>query len=218
MDTPTDTHPTLTPEAEGSWSHSEDLIDGSGFKPFSQDDVPPVPEVAFDLQILQSLRRLMRATDIFSRRLVKAHRITSPQLMCLHKLLDESEGLTVSELSKRMFLSASTLVGILDRLEAQSLVTRVRSASDRRKVLIHVTQAGRDLVVEAPSPLQQALQTGLEALPTDEQRTIADNLKQLVQMLELQDLDVGPYLETVESLDAYWGEAGSGTAGDHPQS
>jgi DNA-binding MarR family transcriptional regulator len=187
------------------------MVDGMDPKQFIRDDVPPVPEVAFDLQILQSLRRLMRAADIFSRRLVKAHRITGPQLMCLHKLLDETEGLTVSELSKRMFLSASTVVGILDRLEVQGLVTRVRSAADRRKVLIHVTQSGRDLVVDAPSPLQQALQTGLEALPTSQQRAIAENLKQLVQMLELQDLDAAPMLETAESLDAHWGDPGGGS-------
>jgi len=185
-----------------NWGHNGD---GVG------DDVPPVPEVAFDLQILQSLRRLMRAADLFSHQLAKAHRVTSPQLMCLHRLL-ESDGLTVSELSKAIFLSPSTVVGILDRLEAQELVTRVRSAEDRRKVLINVTQAGRDLVDAAPSPLQRALQSGLAERTTADQRTIAESLDQLVRMLELQDLDAAPILESAAELTGDWsGTNGNGT-------
>lgn len=156
---------------------------------------PPVPDVRFDLQILQSLRRIIRAADLFSHSLAKLHKVTSPQLMCLHKLL-ESDGMTVSGLSRAIYLSPSTTVGILDRLERHGLITRVRSSVDRRKVLIHVTQAGRDLVNDAPSPLQRALENGLGELPPEQQATIAESLGSIVQMLELQDLDAAPVLET----------------------
>jgi len=183
--------PDYAPPSPGcSRSHESD-----GLRSFLGDQAPPVPEVRFDLQILQSLRRIFRAADLFSRRLVKQHRITAPQLMCLHRLA-ESDGLTVSGLSKAIYLSASTVVGILDRLERQGLVTRVRSVVDRRKVLIHATQAGRDLVLDAPSPLQQALETGLRALAIEEQRTLAESLDRLVGMLELDSLDAAPVLQT----------------------
>ena len=164
-------------------------------------EAPAVPDVAYDLQVLQSLRRLIRAADIFSRRLIKQHKVTAPQLMCLHKLL-ERDGLTVSGLSKEIYLSPSTVVGILDRLEKQHLVTRIRSSKDRRKVLLHVTQEGRDLVVDAPSPLQEALQGGLAKLDTDKQKEIADNIASLVTMLEIEDLDAAPILETDTHLNA----------------
>lgn len=217
MDTTTDTIDHTAGADETTFYHG-DMVDGVDPKYFvqDQDGVPPLPEVAFDLQILQSLRRLMRAADIFSRQLAKAHRITGPQLMCLHKLL-EADGLTVSQLSNAIFLSASTVVGILDRLEAQGLVTRVRSDKDRRKVWISVTQAGRDLVDEAPSPLQQALQQGLGKLSQTERRVIADNLDRIVCMLELQDLDAAPLLETSESLDALLGDGAGSPAGDHDE-
>lgn len=188
------------PDADEHWGVHADPVDDMDPRPLVRDDVPPVPPVAHDLRILQSLRRLMRATDLFSRRLVKAHKITGPQLMCLHKLLEADTGLTVSQLSRAIFLSASTVVGILDRLEKQALVTRVRSVTDRRKVLIHVTQAGSDLVVDAPSPLQQALQNGLATLPEGECRTIASSLDLLVHMLELQDMDAAPLLDTADDL------------------
>jgi DNA-binding MarR family transcriptional regulator len=207
-------NPTITlepthrsPGADEDWTYGVDMVDGMDPKAFIRDEVPPVLPVAHDLRILQSLRRLMRATEIFSRRLVKAHKITGPQLMCLHKLLESDEGLTVSQLSRAIYLSASTVVGILDRLERQDLVTRVRSATDRRKVLINVTETGRNLVLDAPSPLQQALQAGLMTLPESEQCSIADSLGQLVNMLELQDMDAAPMLDTAEDLGAV--ESGS---------
>ncbi len=168
---------------------------------FILDQAPPVPEIAYDLQVLRSLRRLIRAADIFSRQLIKRHKITGPQLICLHKLL-EHDSLTVSGLSKEIYLSASTVVGILDRLERQHLITRVRSKTDRRKVVIQVTQQGRDLVIDAPSPLQQALQKGLSKLDESKQRSIADTLAELVSMLEIERLDAAPILESGESIDA----------------
>jgi DNA-binding MarR family transcriptional regulator len=173
---------------------------------FILNEAPEVSEVAYDLLVLQSLRRLIRATDIFSRRLVAQHKVSGPQLICLHRLL-ESDGLTVTQLSQAVYLSPSTVVGILDRLERQELVTRIRSLQDRRKVLIHVTQKGRDLVQDAPSPLQEALQAGLAKLPIDGQQTIADSMAALVAMLEVSELDAAPILETGTTL-----EGGEGVA------
>ena len=38
---------------------------------------------AYDLSILQSLRQVIRATDLYSRRLKVKHNLTVPQLICL---------------------------------------------------------------------------------------------------------------------------------------
>lgn len=158
-----------------------------------------MPLVAYDLQVLLSLRKLIRAADIFSRRLIREHKISGPQLMCLHKLI-EFDGMTVSQLSKEIFLSPSTVVGILDRLEKQGLVVRNRSEQDRRKVLLSVTKAGRLLVEEAPPPLQNALQEGLGQLSIKEQEKIADSMQKLVEILEIESLDAAPILETGEQI------------------
>ncbi|MFW5829221.1 MAG: MarR family winged helix-turn-helix transcriptional regulator, partial [Planctomycetota bacterium] len=151
---------------------------------------------------LRSLRRIIRAADLFSHRLQRQHHVTGPQLMCLHTLL-ELDGLTVSELSNAIFLSPSTVVGVLDRLEKQGLVTRVRSTTDRRKVLIHVTQMGRELVLDAPLPLQRALEMGLRRCDRQQQQELASALDTLVDMLEIADLDAAPLLTTGDlALDA----------------
>lgn len=185
-----------------AWQHLS-LLKKSHQHPasFILEQAPAVPAVAFDLQVLLSLRKLIRAADIFSRRLIREHNISGPQLMCLHELLDH-DGMTVSQLSKEIFLSPSTVVGILDRLEKQELVKRVRSEEDRRKVMLSVTQAGRQLVEDAPPPLHNALQDGLSQLTLKEQESIAQSMQKLVEILEIQNLDAAPILEVGEQIIA----------------
>ena len=48
--------------------------------------LPPseqAPATRYDLRVFQSLRRIIRAVDLHSRKLSAQHRITGPQLMCL---------------------------------------------------------------------------------------------------------------------------------------
>ncbi len=58
-------------------------------------------------------------------------------------VLWEEGPLTIQELARRSGLVKSTLTTALDRLEAQGQVVRVRSADDRRKILIELTPANR---------------------------------------------------------------------------
>jgi DNA-binding MarR family transcriptional regulator len=96
---------------------------------------------SFNLWIFRSLRRIMRAVDIYSRQLAAEFMITSPQLLCLQTLHDDGP-LTTSALAKLIHLSNSTTVGILDRLEQKGWILRERSERDRRIVLVHITEQG----------------------------------------------------------------------------
>ena len=74
--------------------------------------------------------------------------ITYPQYLAL-LVLWEDDGLSVSELGKRLFLDSGTLTPLLKRLEAAKLVSRLRDVDDERRVKITLTPAGRDLKVQA---------------------------------------------------------------------
>lgn len=50
---------------------------------------------------------------------------------------------TISELSKLMLMDPSTLVPVVDALEARELVERGKDPNDRRRVPIHLTDFGR---------------------------------------------------------------------------
>ena len=133
-------------------------------------------------RILLSLRRIASAVDAYSRKLAAEHKITGPQLMCLHSIVKEGP-LTLSKLSKRFSLSPSTVTGIIDRLESKGLVTRARTDPDRRKVLVTATDAGSALVSKAPSPLHDKLIAAIRGLPEAEQAAITISLERIVDMM-----------------------------------
>lgn len=137
----------------------------------------------------------MRAVDVHSRKLMTEHQITGPQLICLQTLLEDGP-LTTSALAKLVHLAASTVVGILDRLETKGWVARERSTLDRRVVLVHITDKGRELVSQAPSPLQDRLVHGLAELPVKEQARLAQAVETIVDLLEVADFGAAPLLES----------------------
>lgn len=58
-------------------------------------------------------------------------------------LLKQQNGRTMSELSQLVGVDNSTLTGLVDRLERAGFVTRRMSATDRRSLLIDITDEGR---------------------------------------------------------------------------
>lgn len=146
-----------------------------------------------DENILRSIRRIIRATDLHSRRLASEHCLTTPQLLCL-RLLTQEGPLTPGSVAKEMYLSQATVTGILDRLERRGLVERRRDQADRRKVSIHLTPEGATAVKQAPLPLQERFATRLEALSNDERQEIERVLAKVVDLMEAQGVDAAPVI------------------------
>jgi DNA-binding MarR family transcriptional regulator len=146
-------------------------------------------KIRYDLSVLQSLRRIVRAVSLYSHQLAAAHKITAPQLVCLLTIVNDGPT-NLSALSKRVFLSASTVVGILDRLEEKGLITRQRDQRDRRLIKVQATPKGIDLGAQAPSPLPTALANALQQLPELEQATIALSLERVVNLLEENNIEL----------------------------
>ena len=66
--------------------------------------------------VLVHLRRIIRATDLQSKRIVKACGLTIPQIMVL-RAIEELGDVTVRKISDNVSLSHSTVTTILKRLE-----------------------------------------------------------------------------------------------------
>lgn len=154
---------------------------------------PNIPDERYDLLILQSLRRIMRAVDIYSKRLSTKYAITTPQLVCLLTIV-ESKTITVAALAKKIHLSSSTVVGILDRLENKKLISRKRDKQDRRLVKLKPTAKGKEYAKSAPSPLQDKLLETLSRLSNLEQAAISLSLSKIVELMEAEEIDASPLL------------------------
>lgn len=154
---------------------------------------PPVPKSSYDLRILQSIRRIIRAVEIHSHKLAQEHEITGPQLGCLLALA-KGGPLTITQLARVVYQSPSTVVGIVDRLADKGLALRERSSKDRRLVGVCVTKAGEALIANAPSPLQETLAESLNNLPELEQVSITLALEKVVDMMEARKIEAPPIL------------------------
>jgi DNA-binding MarR family transcriptional regulator len=151
------------------------------------------PKDAYEHRVLCALRRVIRAVDIYSRKLNVELGLTTPQLLCLYELA-KSRSMTLTALAKQVNLSVSTVNGIIDRLEAKGYLTRTRLVEDRRKVALEITASGKEVVRRAPSLLQDKLSMSLSELPESKQKVIAESLERIVGLMEVQQVDASPNL------------------------
>lgn len=137
--------------------------------------------------IFDDLRRVFQVVHEYSRRVERDTGLTGPQVWAI-RVIAERAPIKVSALAERMYLHVATVVGILDRLEARGLVTRLRNTKDRRVVHVELTDAGRSLVAGAPQVAQGMLISGLEVLSDRELQTIRNGLEMMVRILNAQKL------------------------------
>lgn len=79
------------------------------------------------------------------REILSDYDITPPQFTALLILLYSDE-LTIGELSKKMYLACSTVTDLIDRMEKNELVKRVRDTNDRRIVRVKVLEKGHQVL------------------------------------------------------------------------
>ncbi len=144
---------------------------------------PEPPAHCFELRIYRALRQIIRSANLYSKHLTATADLTASQLNCLWCVVHQGP-ISATAIGREIRLSPSTLVGVLDRLEAKGLVTRERDPKDRRLQLIRATDQGVVRAGNAPSPLQQSLRDAVNAMPELEQATIALSLERIAELLE----------------------------------
>jgi DNA-binding MarR family transcriptional regulator len=100
----------------------------------------------------------------------------SPRAWGVLSTLAESGPLTQIELAITMSIDRTAMVYLIDELEVQTLVERVRSPQDRRAFLIHLTPGGRRAQRKAATALAGAADTLLTPLDAAERRHLVDLL------------------------------------------
>lgn len=135
-------------------------------------------------ETVNNLRRLFQVVNRQSKNEVFETGLTGPQLWALKTLSDEPENsITVSTLAEKMCLNSSTVVRILDVLEAKTFAQRVRSTHDRRIVYVGVTTKGRLIINQSSNVAQTMLINGLHKLSENKLNNLANGLSQLVNIL-----------------------------------
>ena len=110
--------------------------------------------------------------------------ITYPQYLVLMVLWEKDEQ-TVVEIADKLILNTNTITPLLKRMEVMQLIDRTSSKTDQRKVVISLTETGKNLREKA-SCIPYNLISRLNLSPTPE--NIAESMKlkeQLNQMIQL---------------------------------
>jgi DNA-binding MarR family transcriptional regulator len=147
----------------------------------------------YGVNVLKSLRRIIRSVDIHSKKLNQEYHITAPQMICLYSL-QKNGAMTQSALAQDVDLGMSTVNGIIDRLETKGWIKRERDAVDRRKVFVEITESGTIQANGAPALLQDKLSDALQALPELEQAAIALSLERIVDLMGASRLEASSNL------------------------
>jgi DNA-binding MarR family transcriptional regulator len=153
---------------------------------------------------LIAIRRILRATELYGRRLAREAGLTAVQLRVL-QIVDEKGHATPTEIATRMGVTQATVSALIKKLEAFGMLERQRSETDRRQTNLIITADGRGKVHGAPDALQQRFVQRFEALPDWEQAMLVAALERVATMLDAEDIDAAPVLsvgEIVSSRDS----------------
>ena len=145
-------------------------------------------------EVLRSLRRVIRATDLHSRHLAKTAGLSTPQILLLQAIQNHATE-TIGELASEVSLSQATVTSILDRLENRMLIQRERSTIDKRKVHVRLTEAGLEALRHAPMPLQEQFANRFIELEEWEQTMLIACLHRLAFMMDAENIDAAPVLD-----------------------
>ncbi|MFN3234176.1 MAG: MarR family winged helix-turn-helix transcriptional regulator [Gammaproteobacteria bacterium] len=148
-------------------------------------------------ELLISLRRIIRAISLHSKKLEQKYGLTGPQVLLL-KEINLHANIPVSVLAKNVNLSKPTVTSILDRLEKKGYITRTKDLQDRRKVLVQAKANANKIFSKAPSLLQESFIENFNQLEEWEQSLMVSTLQRISSMMNAETIDAAPVLTAGE--------------------
>ena len=112
--------------------------------------------------------------------------ITYPQYLVMMVLWEKDEQ-TVNEIAEKLILNTNTVTPLLKRMESLELINRTSSKTDQRKVIINLTEKGKEMQESAatiPYNLMQKLNPDFSPIDIEEAKLLKNKLYELIHLLE----------------------------------
>lgn len=168
---------------------------GPQAKPQRRTAFAPSPAPGQDVrEVLNSLRRLVRALRISSRTAEQAVGLTGAQLFVLQCLARHSP-CSVKELAARTATDQSSVSVVVSRLVRAGHVLRSPSKRDRRSVELSLTSSGRALAQRAPEAAQDRLIAALAQLGKPDLSALRRLLGKVVEGAEAAEESTSLFFE-----------------------
>ena len=124
------------------------------------------------------LTQAQNKVNVLFRENLKIHEVTPAQYMLLYHLWAE-DGLSPTYLATLTGLDASTITGLLTRMESKKLIKRKHSKNDRRAIHVYLTPQGAGLEDDITKVIEQSNIETLSVLSETEQSEFKDYLNRI---------------------------------------
>lgn len=133
--------------------------------------------------VQSTLQKMVRVFQLFEKDHIKDFHFTPTQGYTLMEL-KKSTQLTMNELSERMNLDTSTMTRIIDKLVTDDLVLRSKLPSDRRVVMVSLTEKGNASAEDLAVRLDQYYRNIIEKLPRGHIQEVLQSTLLLMEAFE----------------------------------
>ncbi len=144
-------------------------------------------------EILTSIRRIVRAIELYSHSLVSQVGLTSPQLSVLKSVARLSPA-TPTAIARQLSLSQPTVSGILERLQGKNLVQRIATNGDKRMHSYALTEQAQEQMATSPPLLQESFLQRLSQLQDWERSMLLSALQRVANLMDVETLEAQPSL------------------------
>ena len=131
----------------------------------------------------QMIQKLVRVFQLFERDQIKTHGFTSSQCYAMFEIFKVGS-LTMNELSEKMNLDSSTMTRVIDKLVRDKLVNRDRDNSDRRIVVVSLTEKGNKATTELSSSVNEYYRKIVKGIPSGEVLDVLQSVAKLLKAFE----------------------------------
>lgn len=114
---------------------------------------------------------------------VKKIGFTVPQV-ALIKVLSRNEKMKLGDLSEEMNLANSTISGIVDRLEANGMVERIRCSEDKRVVYVALSKKGKAFAAQFRGIINEYFEGMFQGVSKEKIDVILKGLETLVKVID----------------------------------
>lgn len=155
-------------------------------KDFGSLNLPP--DAPYEQRFFMLITRICRQLVLHAEEIKADDTLSPPQLWFLKRLYDAGAPQPISFFADGVYSNRSNASQMIDRLEADDLVYRIRNPRDRRSVLVELTDAGVERMHQAEASHMQLARELLAPL-TDEERVAALSTFERVLSLFENDRD-----------------------------
>ena len=134
-------------------------------------------------EVADEVRRHQTAQDAFDDVAAAFMGINRTDLRCMD-IVDRAGQVTAGALARESGLSSGAVTTVIDRLEAAGYVRRVRDDTDRRRVLVELTDEARRRAWEVWGPIAEEAGRMFAAYDEEQLRFILDFMGGAVEFLE----------------------------------